>query len=79
MKQLIELCKKEKIRVIAVEPQYPRSTSAKTMLDELKKHGIDAQFVEIDPLETCDEGLLNADLYETVMRANLDHLAKALR
>lgn len=79
MKDLIALCKDKGIRVIAVEPQYPRNTSAGTILSELKKAGIDAEFVEIDPLETADEGELTADLYERKMRQNLENLAKALR
>ncbi len=79
MKELIKLCKDEKIRIIAVEPQFPENTSAATILAELKKEGIEAEFVVIDPLETADEAELNADLYEKTMRANLERLAKAMR
>ncbi|MCE9531441.1 MAG: metal ABC transporter substrate-binding protein [Planctomycetes bacterium] len=77
--ELIKMCKEKKIRVIAVEPQYPRNTSAQTILSELKAAGIDASFVEIDPLETADESELSPDLYERKMRSNLENLAKVLR
>lgn len=79
MKKIIQVCKDQKIRLIAVEPQYPRNTSAATILRELRDAGIDAEFVEIDPLETADEADLTPDLYEKKMRANLENLAKALR
>jgi ABC-type Zn uptake system ZnuABC Zn-binding protein ZnuA len=79
MKKLIEQCKSSNIRIIAVEPQYPRNTSAATILKELRDAGVDAQFVEIDPLETADEAELTPDLYERKMRSNLENLAKALR
>src|SRR5262249_20893093 len=53
VKQLIALCEKEKVRLIAVEPQYTSSTSARTILDQLREKQIpDPQLVEIDPLET---------------------------
>lgn len=79
LKELIELCKKDKIRIIAVEPQFPSNTSAGTVLKALKDAGIDAEFVVIDPLETADAKELTPDLYEKTMRANLDRLAKALK
>jgi len=79
LKEIIQLCKDEKVRLIAVEPQFPANTSAKTILSALQAAGIDAAFVEIDPLETADEKDLTADFYLRKMRSNLDNLAKALR
>jgi len=79
MKELIKLCKDENIRIIAVEPQFPDNTSASTILSELKKAGIEAEFVVIDPMETAGESELNADFYERTMRGNLERLAKAMR
>jgi zinc transport system substrate-binding protein len=79
MKELIQHCKKEGVRVIAVEPQFPRNTSASAILDALRQEKIDAQFVEIDPLETAEYDGLTPDLYEKTMRSNLENLAKALK
>lgn len=77
---LLERCEKKKIRVIAIEPQYGSGSSAKAVADALKSKGLtDVQLVVIDPLETASEGELNADWYETKMRANLEALAKALK
>jgi zinc transport system substrate-binding protein len=78
--KIVELCKRQEVRLIAVEPQFPQNSSARVILDELKRHGIkDAAFVEIDPIETAPASELTPDLYERKMRANLDNLAKALR
>lgn len=82
LNELIETCRKEKVRVIAVEPQYPSKTSAKLIRDALrgnKANPVDAEFVEIDPLETANESDLSPELYERVMRANLANLAKVLK
>jgi ABC-type Zn uptake system ZnuABC Zn-binding protein ZnuA len=80
LKEIVEVCKDNKVRVVAVEPQYPHSTSARVVLDELKRNGVaDPVFVEIDPLETAPGTELSADLYEKVVRANLENLAKALK
>jgi zinc transport system substrate-binding protein len=79
MKDLIKLCKDENIRIIAVEPQFPENTSAATILAELKKAGIEAEFVVVDPMETAGESELNADFYERIMRGNLERLSKAMR
>lgn len=80
--QIIKTCQKRNARVIAVEPQFSNHTSARVIRDALrglKENPIDAVFVEIDPLETCDERDLGADLYETTMRKNLVELAKVLK
>ena len=72
---LVEACKANKVRVIAVEPQYSAQSSASTILDELKRQGVeDPVLVEIDPLETAQGGP-NAEWYETRMRENLKKLA----
>ena len=77
MAELIENCTKNKIRVIAVEPQFTAKNAATTIRNELKHHGIDAVFVEIDPLETATE--ITPELYIDTMRKNLENLAAALK
>jgi ABC-type Zn uptake system ZnuABC Zn-binding protein ZnuA len=79
MTQLVELCKEKKVRVIAVEPQYPKSTSATVLRGALKAKGVEVQLVEVDPLETADpEKLKDSRWYESKMRRNVEELAKAL-
>ena len=78
--ELVKLCVANKVRLIAVEPQYTANTSAKAVLDELKRRGVaDADLVEIDPLETAPTSALTPDWYEVKMRANLAALAKAMK
>jgi ABC-type Zn uptake system ZnuABC Zn-binding protein ZnuA len=82
LNQIIKKCQARKVRVIAVEPQFSNHTSARVIRDALrgaKEGSIEAVFAEVDPLETCDESELKPDLYENIMRKNLDELAKALR
>jgi ABC-type Zn uptake system ZnuABC Zn-binding protein ZnuA len=79
MQELIDLCLKEKVRIIAVEPQYPSNTAAQVVLTALKKKGVDAQFVEVDPLETAKFEDLTPDYYERKMKENLKRLADALK
>lgn len=80
LEELVKVCQKQKVRLIAVEPQYAANTSAKTVLDELRRKGIaDAALVEIDPLETASPSELTPDWYERKMRANLEALAKAMK
>jgi ABC-type Zn uptake system ZnuABC Zn-binding protein ZnuA len=82
LKEIIKTCQKRNARVIAVEPQFSSHTSARVIRDALrglKEDPIEAVFVEIDPLETCDERDLGADLYEKTMRRNLVELAKVLK
>jgi zinc transport system substrate-binding protein len=79
LKKLIADCQKYECRIIAVEPQYPRNSAAAIILGSLKKAGIEAEFVEVDPLETADEKELDAGFYERKMRQNLQNLANALR
>jgi ABC-type Zn uptake system ZnuABC Zn-binding protein ZnuA len=76
---LIDLCKKENVRVIAVEPQYPKTTSARILLKELRDKGHEAKLVEIDPLETADaDKLKDPKWYEERIRHDVEELAKAL-
>jgi ABC-type Zn uptake system ZnuABC Zn-binding protein ZnuA len=77
--KLIETCQKYGARLIAVEPQYPSNTGAKVLLQELKRKGIDAAFVEIDPLETADPTQLTPDYYERKMWENIKRLADVLK
>jgi len=79
IQQLIQTCQKHHLRIIAVEPQYPSNTSAQVLLNELKQKGIDAVFVEIDPLETARLADLTPDFYERKMRENLQNLADAMK
>ncbi len=82
MKELVEKCKEKDVRVIAVEPQYPKGSSAEVLQKEVK--GL--QLVVVDPLETAEpkavtedgKELKSKDWYEKKMRQNLDELAKAL-
>ncbi len=82
MARLIELCRKDGVRVIATEPQYARGP-AETLQASLKEKGIDVRIVELDPLETADveKGKKhNPDpgYYLKKMRENIATLAKAL-
>ncbi|MFO0850897.1 MAG: metal ABC transporter substrate-binding protein [Gemmataceae bacterium] len=80
LEALIGACKADKVRVIAVEPQYATGGSAARLVDELTRAGVpDVVLVEIDPLETAVEADLNPGWYEAKMRANIDALAKALK
>lgn len=80
LKKLIEKCVKEKVRVIAVEPQYASHQSPKQLKAELEAAGVkDVVIVEIDPLETATAAELTPDWYVKKMRANLDALAKVLK
>jgi zinc transport system substrate-binding protein len=79
MRELVEKCVKEDVRIIAVEPQYPKTSAAATILAELKKNGkTDVALVEIDPLETAKANELSAELYVKTMRQNLKNLSDKL-
>lgn len=78
--KLVETCKANKVRVIAVEPQYSGQSSAQRILDELRRQGVeDPVLVEIDPLETARDEDLSTGWYEAKMRENLTNLAGALK
>jgi zinc transport system substrate-binding protein len=76
--ELVEICKKENVRVIAVEPQYPQA-AAKTLVDTLAQKGHELTIVIIDPMETAPRDKLSAAYYLEVMRGNLDNLAKKMQ
>ena len=78
MAALLDLCRTEKIGVIAVEPQYSHA-QAESLQRDLKTKGIDIKIVTLDPLETAPvaEGKNNPDpdYYLNKMRENIDTLA----
>jgi ABC-type Zn uptake system ZnuABC Zn-binding protein ZnuA len=86
VKELVDTCKEKNVRVIAVEPQYPKGASA-TLKRELENKGVEAVLVDVDPLETADpkeltedkKALKAKDWYEKQMKRNLDNLAKNLK
>jgi zinc transport system substrate-binding protein len=75
LSELMKICREQGVRVIAVEPQYPKR-SAENLQMEAASKGIKIELVEIDPLETA----LNPDpgYYLKRMYENIDNLAKAL-
>ena len=77
--KIVQMCVEKRPSLIAVEPQYPRTTSAKLLQEELKKKGIDIPLVEIDPLETCTQADLAPKWYEIKYKQNLEALAKNLQ
>jgi ABC-type Zn uptake system ZnuABC Zn-binding protein ZnuA len=79
LSSIVKLCQEKGTRVIAVEPQYPKNTSAKTILTELRGKKIDAAFVEIDPMETARAGEITLEYFERKTRENLKNLADVLR
>jgi ABC-type Zn uptake system ZnuABC Zn-binding protein ZnuA len=81
LNQIIKMCQdpNKPVRVIAVEPQFPTRTSANAIRSALLGKKIEAEFAEVDPLETCAEADLKPELYDDVMRRNLKELARVLR
>jgi ABC-type Zn uptake system ZnuABC Zn-binding protein ZnuA len=80
LEALVKACVENKVRVIAVEPQYSGQSSAQRILTELKNRGVENPvLVEIDPMETAPESDLTPGWYEAKMRANLEQLAGALK
>jgi ABC-type Zn uptake system ZnuABC Zn-binding protein ZnuA len=79
--EIIRKCSSQNppVRVIAVEPQYPTRSSAAKIRDALLGRGIDAEFAEVNPLETCNDIELSPDLYEKVMADNVRELARVLK
>jgi len=75
--KLVTLCEKEGVRVIAVEPQYPR-TAAENLVAQLKRKDITIKTADVDPMETVPPGDLKPVYYVERMRENIDNLAKAL-
>jgi zinc transport system substrate-binding protein len=79
MKDLIDLCIKRGVRVIAVEPQFSDKNAAAAIREALKQKGIDAVFVEIDTMETADPKELDAEFYFRKMQKNIDALVRELK
>jgi zinc transport system substrate-binding protein len=71
---LTELCRKENVRIIAIEPQFPQF-AAETLARQLKQRNIDVHLVEVDPMETVDSTPAPS-YYVRTMRANVDRLAQ---
>lgn len=79
MKQLIDRCREEKIRVIAVEPQFS-DKDAKQLQEQLRKEGVAIDLVTFDTLETVDpEHAHDPDHYVRVMEKNITDLAAKLQ
>jgi len=79
LEDLVTTCIDKKIKIIAVEPQFPKS-SADVLQKELKKKKLEVELIVIDPLETVDEkDTLNDDWYIGKMTENLENLAKAVK
>ena len=77
---LVDSCVRNKVRVIAIEPQYAGNATARRIADELARRGVaNPAVVEIDPLETARESDLGPGWYEAKMRDNLKKLAEALQ
>lgn len=76
--ELETVCKTKDVRLIAIEPQYRRD-AAEALRAALKRQGHDVTIVEVDPMETAPRADLTPDYYFTVMRRNLDNLAKAMQ
>jgi zinc transport system substrate-binding protein len=84
LKKLIEVCSdpKKPVGAITVEPQYPETTSARKVREELEHKGETIPLVTVDPMETADEKELEAegkDWYVARMRRNLEALASELK
>jgi ABC-type Zn uptake system ZnuABC Zn-binding protein ZnuA len=78
--KLAELCKKEDVRAIMIEPQYSQGT-AESLRRHLAGQNVQVQLVEFDPMETANAdstGNPSPDLYLERMKQNIDNLAKAL-
>jgi ABC-type Zn uptake system ZnuABC Zn-binding protein ZnuA len=90
LKQLTDKCLAEKIKLIAIEPQYsPKAAEsiekevenkAKKLAEKDKTYkDFKIKLIEIDPLETVkDKDELTRDLYVETMQKNLELLKKEL-
>lgn len=78
LQKLVKKCKEHNVRVLCIEPQFPRA-SAELLQSELKTKGVTVAIVEFDPLETVAAGeTLDAGFYTRRMRKNIQTLAEAL-
>jgi zinc transport system substrate-binding protein len=82
--ELIALCKKKKVTIIAVEPQYDKSRgeALRKALADMNVTGI--KVVTLDPIETADVGAgqkFNPDpgIYLTKMHENIKALKDAVK
>lgn len=71
--KIVELCKKENVPIIAVEPQYPQD-AARLLQSQLGRLGANVEVVLVDPLETTAEQP-TPGFYVEQMRKNIDTLA----
>lgn len=79
-KELSVKCRKENVRVIAVEPQYASRKSAEALKRDLVESGIaDPQVIELNTLETATSDELTPDWYERGIRKNIEELARVLK
>jgi ABC-type Zn uptake system ZnuABC Zn-binding protein ZnuA len=77
LRELAQLCVKEGVHLIAVEPQYP-ANMAQTLRSALKGKVDPVRLVTIDPLETAEPQELDAGWYERKMAENIANLAEAV-
>jgi ABC-type Zn uptake system ZnuABC Zn-binding protein ZnuA len=74
--KLAKMIKEKDVRVITIEPQYPKDLAKKIQAQAAaEKHTL--EIVELDPIETA-EGELTPDYYYTKMRQNIDRLFEKL-
>lgn len=84
LKKLVDACVSQKVRVIAIEPQYP-AKGAEMLVEQVGKTVPGACTVVVDPLETAaaedfgPEHQFGKDFYERKMKENIDNLVKALK
>jgi ABC-type Zn uptake system ZnuABC Zn-binding protein ZnuA len=83
LSRLVRLCETREVRVVAMEPQYPRD-AAERLIEEVTKRGVEGmKLILFDPLETATASDFSAehdhgrDFYERRMRENLRRLAEA--
>ncbi len=81
--ELARLCRKEEVRIMAVEPQYrDRQPAAEALKDRLKTSVKDPQIIVLDPLETAERKELEEqgpNWYLRKMRENIDQLVESLK
>lgn len=89
---LVKACKAAGVKVIAVEPQYPKDGPIQALINALNREAKDkanaadkdakekpvAWLIKLDPLETAHKSELSPDWYENVMRKNIETLKEQL-
>ena len=76
--RLAELCEKQGVRIITVEPQFPEG-AAETLRKRLHDRGFDVKLVVVDPLETVNADELAPDWYEKKLWTNIQNLAASVK